>query len=59
MNVKELKKLLNAFPDELELFVNVEYIEEEDCGNLPLTAIHMSINEDGMNGVFEYDTPYI
>lgn len=59
MNVNDLKKQLQYFPYDLELFINVEYVEEEDCGNMPITAIHMSITEDGTSGVFEFDTPYM
>lgn len=59
MNVGELKKQLKLYPDDLELFVNVEFVEEEDCGELSLSATHMSMNENGTSIVLEYDTPYI
>lgn len=59
MNVRELKKRLNDFPDDLELFVDVEFVEEEDCDELPLTTIRMSVGENGTTAVLNYDTPYM
>ena len=60
MNVKELKKRLDSYPDDLELFVNVEFVEEDDCGKMPISNIYVNLSsEDGVKGILEFDSPYI
>ena len=59
MNVGDLKKLLDSCPDDLELFVDVPTIEPEDCGEMPISRLSISIGLKGQRGVIEIESPYI
>ena len=59
MNAGDLKKLLELYPDELELFVDVPAIEPEDCGEMPVSRISIGMDSEGQRGVIEIESPYI
>lgn len=59
MNVGDAKKLLESYPDELELFVDVPNIEPEDCGEIPVSRISICIDSEGQHAVIDIESPYI
>ena len=59
MNAGDLKKLLELYPDELELFVDVPNIEPEDCGEMSVSGISIGMDSEGQRGVIEIESPYI
>lgn len=59
MKVGELKKMLEKYPDDMDIVVDVPNIEPEDCGEMNIRALHYSIGFSGSNAVFEIESPYI
>lgn len=59
MNIRDLKKTLENYPDECDVVVDVPSIEPDDCGQMAISRIGICMNSDGTNAVIEIKSPYM
>ena len=59
MKIGELKKMLENYPDDMDILVDVPNIEPEDCGEMNIEALHYSVRSNGSIAVFKIDSPYM
>lgn len=59
MNVRDLKKTLENYPDELEVVVDVPSIKQDDGGQMAISRIAVCMDSEGTNAVIEIESPYM